>query len=114
MLARRQPTDGSQKYPGVLSSPIQTTGALDAQTTRLCVYAGENTFCCSIRYAVPCEAFNKMIAFMETHPLAGLAGPEQRDGAGKINFSNLVHWSPREMVNTGLNALSHSVKAGHA
>jgi hypothetical protein len=39
-----------------------------------------------------------MIAFMEAHPRAGLAGPEQRDGAGTINFSNLVHWSPRELV----------------
>jgi hypothetical protein len=35
---------------------------------------------------------------MEAHPHAGLAGPEQRDGAGMINFSNLVHWSPRELA----------------
>jgi len=88
-----------QKYPGVhlIANPDNLGfGRANNQALRLC--RGKYALLLNPDTLVPPETFRKMIAFMETHPQAGLAGPEQRDGTGKINFSNLVHWSFRELV----------------
>ena len=89
----------AQKYPGVhlIANPDNLGfGRANNQALRLC--RGKYALLLNPDTLVPPETFRKMIAFMETHSQVGLAGPEQRDGTGKINFSNLVHWSPRELV----------------
>lgn len=89
----------AQKYPAVhliANSDNLGFGRANNQALRLC--RGRYVLLLNPDTLVPRDTFKKMIAFMEAHPHAGLAGPEQRSGTGKINFSNLVHWSPRELV----------------
>jgi GT2 family glycosyltransferase len=89
----------SQKYPAVhliANKDNLGFGRANNQALRLC--RGRYVLLLNPDTLVPGDTFKKMIAFMDTHPHAGLAGPEQRSGTGKINFSNLVHWSPRELV----------------
>jgi len=47
---------------------------------------------------VPQDAIHKMIAFLQAHPRAGLAGPEQRDENGKVHLGNCVRIRPRELL----------------
>jgi GT2 family glycosyltransferase len=89
----------ARKYPCVhlIANPDNLGfGCANNQALRLC--RGKYNLLLNPDTLVPPEAFVKMITFMETHPRAGLAGPEQRNGTGKINAHNLVHWSPRELV----------------
>ena len=89
----------AQKYPGVqLIANPDNLGFGQANNQALRLSQGKYALLLNPDTLVPPETFHQLIAFMENHPRAGLAGPEQRDGTGKINFSNLVHWSPRELV----------------
>jgi GT2 family glycosyltransferase len=89
----------AEKYPGVHLIANQENlgfGRANNQVLRLC----------QTKYAlllnpdtlVHPNTFEMMLSFMEAHPRAGLAGPEQRDGNGTLIFSYLVSWSPREFI----------------
>lgn len=89
----------AQKYPDVHLIANQHNlgfGRANNQVLRLC--RGSYALLLNPDTFVPGEAIPKMMAFMDAHPRAGLAGPEQRDGNGRLNFGNLVHLSPRELV----------------
>lgn len=89
----------AQKYPGVhlIANPDNRGfGRANNQALRLC--RGRYILLLNPDTFVPRAAFKNLMAFMEAHPRAGLAGPEQRNGTGQINGHNLVHWSPRELA----------------
>jgi O-antigen biosynthesis protein len=89
----------AQKYPGVhlIANPDNRGfGCANNQALRVC--RGKYSLLLNPDTYVPRETFKKLMAFMEAHPRAGLAGPEQRNGTGQINAHNLVHWSPRELA----------------
>lgn len=54
---------------------------------------------------VPEDAVTKMLQFLEKRQRAGLVGPEQIDGKGRL-ILNWVRWNPREMIEYMVESLS--------
>lgn len=71
-------------------------GTANNQALRLC--QGEFVLLINPDTVVPKDAIFGMVKFLKDHPQAGLVGPEQRDGDGKLHLMNCVHLSPREMT----------------
>jgi GT2 family glycosyltransferase len=89
----------THKYPAVhLISNNGNLGFGRANNQALRLSRGKYILLLNPDTLVPRSAFYSLFSFMEAHPHAGLAGPEQRDGRGTLNFSNLVHWSPFELA----------------
>lgn len=105
-------SDGSpqmvmQKYPGVhliANTENLGFGRANNQALRLC--RGRYVLLLNPDTLVPRDTFKAMMAFMDAHPRAGLAGPEQCNQTGVRNFDNLVHWSPRELVEYSVERLA--------
>jgi GT2 family glycosyltransferase len=71
-------------------------GTANNQALRLC--RGEFVLLINPDTVVPKDAIFRLVKFLKEHPQAGLVGPEQRDGDGKLHLMNCVHLSPREMA----------------
>jgi GT2 family glycosyltransferase len=69
-------------------------GMANNQALRAC--SGKYVLLLNPDTVVPRQAIHKMVEFMEKHPSAGLIGPEQRDGKGRLK-GNFVHIQLREL-----------------
>ena len=89
----------ANQHPGVQLIANQDNrgfGRANNQALRLC--QGKYALILNPDTLVSPEAIQKLFNFMETHPLAGLAGPEQCDQDGNLNLVNLARMQPREMA----------------
>jgi GT2 family glycosyltransferase len=86
----------AKKYPWVslIANPANLGyGRANNQALRIC--RGKYDLLLNPDTLVKHDAIQKMIDFMEAHPRAGLAAPEQVDTHGKIHFSDRCFYSPR-------------------
>jgi len=70
-------------------------GAANNQALKLC--RGRYILLLNPDTVVPEEAIHKMVRFFKRRRKAGLVGPEQIDGKGRL-LMNWVRWNPREMA----------------
>lgn len=86
-----------QKYPWVhLISNSENLGFGNANNQAIKLCRGKYLLLLNPDTIVPRGVIQAMISFLNDNQQAGLVGPEQCDTNGRINYNNLVHWSPRE------------------
>jgi GT2 family glycosyltransferase len=96
----------SEKHPAVhlIANPDNRGfGKANNQALRLC--QGKYALILNPDTLVSPAAVRRLFDFMEAHPQAGLAGPEQCDQDGNINMVNLARMLPREFFEYAIERL---------